>query len=164
MNAFLFRHRDRILGVWAFGVLVSTWPPSGCAPSLAALIAGLSLRAWSRRHIGPHSRGREMACPEISSSGPYRFFPHPLYLANLLVASSLALALAGPTWTALLAMSLPVCLYATLAIAESRHLAKHPAPRRSAPHDATSGGWRSEWASFVPPLAAWSIVQFLSAR
>ena len=75
-----------------------------------------------------------------------------------------ALALAGPTWTALLAMSLPVCLYATLAIAESRHLAKHPAPRRTAPHDATSGGWRSEWASFVPPLAAWSIVQFLSTR
>lgn len=163
MTALLFRFRGELLAAWGLAALVAKWPPEGCAASVALLFAGLALRAWARRHIGAHSRGRELSCPERSVSGPYRFFSHLLYLANILVVSSLSLVLAGPGWRAALLVAGPVALYAFLARAESAFVRSHPSPERSAPHDANSGRWRSEWASSVPQVAAWCILQFLSS-
>lgn len=163
MTAFLFRFRGEILAAWGLAALVAHLPPAGCTTSVALLLAGLALRAWARRHIGPHSRGRELSCPEKSVSGPYRFFSHPLYLANTLVVASLSLVLAGPGWHAALLVAGPVALYGFLARAESAFVRTHPSPERSAPHDAKSGRWRSEWASSVPQIAAWCILQFLSS-
>lgn len=163
MTAFLFRFRGELLASWGVAALFASWPPEGCAASAASLIAGLALRAWARRHIGPHSRGRELSCPERSVSGPYRFFAHPLYLANTLVVASLSLVLAGPGWRAALLAAGPVVLWAFLARAETAFVRSHPSPERSAPHDARSGRWRSEWASTLPQIAAWCILQFLSS-
>lgn len=163
MTAFLFRFRGELLAAWGVVALAFQWPPQGCRVSAALLLAGLALRAWARRHIGPHSRGRELSCPERSVSGPYRFFGHPLYLANTLVVASLSLALAGPGWLAALLVAAPAVLYAHLARAESNFLQAHPSSERSTPHDAKSGRWKSEWASCLPQIAAWCILQFLSS-
>ena len=164
MNAFLFRFRGELLGLWGLLALGACWPPRGCPASVASLLAGLALRAWARRHIGPHSRSRVLSCPERSTRGPYRYVAHPLYLANLLVATALALVLAGPTPMALAWMAGPVCLYALLARAENRVVAQAGSPDRTVPHDLATGGWRSEWASFVPPLLAWGFLQWIALR
>lgn len=163
MTAFLFRFRGELLAAWGATALLASWPPEGCTASVAFLVAGLALRAWARRHIGPHSRGRELSCPERSVSGPYRLFAHPLYLANILVVASLSLVLAGPGCRAALLVAGPLILYVFLARAESAFVRSRPSPERSTPHDANSGRWKSEWASTLPQIAAWCILQFLSS-
>lgn len=162
MTAFLFRFRGELLAAWGVGALVWGGPPRGFPPSLALVVSGLALRAWARRHIGPHSRGRVLDCPERSVAGPYRYLSHPLYVANLLVVASLALALVGPTPQALVLLLGPVLLYAFLARAESAFVARSRTPERRTPHDRSTGGWRSEWASFAPPLAAWIALHVLA--
>jgi len=164
MNALLFRFRGELLAIWGLGALVLGWPPRGFLPSFALLVAGLALRAWARRHIGPHSRGRLLACPERSVAGPYGYVSHPLYLANLMVAASLSLCLAGPTPKALLLLLGPFLLYALLARAETAFVKRIGSPERTMPHDRSTGGWRSEWASFAPPVCAWMALQFLALR
>ena len=163
MTSYLFRFRGEMLGFWAAGTLALGWPPRGFAPSVGLLLSGLALRAWARRHIGPHSRGRILACPERSTGGPYRFLNHPLYAANLLVISALALALTGPRWEAAALIAGPALLYLTLARAESAFVRLAPGPERMVAHDRTSGGWRSEWASTFPQIALWALLQFLSS-
>jgi hypothetical protein len=162
MTAFLFRFRGESIALWSLGALALGWPPRGSLPTFALLVAGLALRAWARRHIGPHSRGRLLACPERSVAGPYRFFGHPLYLANLLVAAALSFSLAGPSPQAFLCLTGPVLLYAILARAETTFVERSGTPARTVPLDRSTGGWRSEWASFAPPACAWAILQFLA--
>jgi protein-S-isoprenylcysteine O-methyltransferase Ste14 len=163
MTAFLFRFRGELLAAWGIAAFAWGWPPRGFAPSFALLAGGLALRAWARRHIGPHSRGRVLDCPERSVAGPYRFLRHPLYVANLLVAASLALALVGPRPPVLLLLLGPVLLYALLGRAETVFVARSGTPERRTPHDRSTGGWRSEWASFVPPVAVWGVLHLLAA-
>ena len=162
MNALLFRFRGESMALWGMGAIALGWPPRGSLPSCTLLIAGLALRAWARRHIGPHSRGRTFACPERSIAGPYRFMGHPLYLANLLVAASLAISLSGPTPLAFLLLTGPILLYALLARAEAAFVAQSGTLDRTSPHDRSTGRWRSEWASFVPPTCAWIALQVLA--
>jgi protein-S-isoprenylcysteine O-methyltransferase Ste14 len=163
MKIFLFRFRGELMALWGLGAFALGWPPRGSLPSLALLVAGLALRAWARRHIGPHSRGRTLACPERSVTGPYRYLRHPLYLANLLVAASLSFSLAGPTPKAFLLLLGPVLLYSLLARAETTFVERSGTRERTSPHDRSTGGWSSEWASFVPPLFSWVVLQFLAA-
>lgn len=163
MNAFLFRFRGELLAAWGIGAFVWGGPPRGYPPSIVLLVGGLALRAWARRHIGPHSRGRVLDCPERSVAGPYRHLRHPLYAANLLVAASLALAIGGPTPKAFLLLLGPLLLYAILARAETAFVAKSGTAQRRTPHDRSTGGWRSEWASFAPPLVAWIALHVLAA-
>lgn len=164
MIAFLFRFRGELLACWGLLVSLWCWPPRGSWVSVVPLVAGLGLRAWARRHIGPHSRWRKLACPERSVAGPYRYVRHPLYLANMMVASSLSLALAGPGWVVLAILAGPSCLYIVLARAETSLVRSLSPPERIVAHDSRTGGWRSEWASFAPPLLAWMALQILSIR
>ena len=157
MTALLYRIRGELVVLWGLACLPWVLPSRGWTPSAVLLLAGLALRAWSRRHIGPHSRGRILSCPERVAGGPYRWIPHPLYLANLLVLSGLAACAIGPDPLRLaLALSVPVLLYAVLARAESRLLGTLDPPQRISPLDAGSGKWRSEWASFLPPILLWT--------
>ena len=156
MIGFLFARRDLLLAGWCVCWVPFLLPSRGWLPSFLPLAAGLALRAWARRHIGPHSRGRKLECPERSTGGPYRWFPHPLYLANLLVLAGLACCAVGPAPVRCAAiLSGPAVLYALLAHAESRLLRSRDPAARSVPFDAATGRWRSEWASFLPPLALW---------
>lgn len=158
VTTFLFRHRDRLVGAWGAGSVLALWPPRGWTPSIAAVLAGLTLRLWARRHIGPHSRGRILSNTERCTGGPYRFLDHPLYAANLLVVAGLATLLAGPAPKALPAVLGPAILYAWLAREESRALREARAPERSHPLPRGDRGMRSEWASVLPPLALWSLL------
>jgi protein-S-isoprenylcysteine O-methyltransferase Ste14 len=162
MTTFLFRFRGELLAGWGIAAAVLAWPAKGCLTSLPLLLGGIALRIWARRHIGPHSRGRNLSCPERSTEGPYRFMRHPLYVANLLVVASIALSLTGPTWQFLVVLSGPSILYAFLASAENRFVAASNAPVRSTIHDSVSGKWRSEWASTIPQACVWLLLQFLS--
>ena len=156
MNALLYRFRGELVVLWSLGCLPWILPSRGWRPSAVALLGGLALRAWARRHIGAHSRGRILACPERVEGGPYRWTPHPLYLANLLVLAGLASCAIGPRASRLaMALSGPILLYALLAREETRLLRLRNPPARTSPVDAISGKWRSEWASFLPPLALW---------
>lgn len=162
MTAFLFWYRGELLAGWGLLAAAYLWPARGCTWSFPLLIAGIGLRLWARRHIGPHSRGRNLACPERSVAGPYRFTRHPLYVANLLVALSIALSLAGASRQAVAIMFVPIALYAWLAHAENRFVAASNAPPRNGSHDRISGKWRSEWASTLPQVALWIALQFLA--
>lgn len=156
MIPFLYRYRDALIVAWCLGCIPGQLPSAAWGFSAVPLVAGLSLRAWSRRHIGAHSRGRILSCTERSTTGPYRWFPHPLYLANTLVLAGLAACLAGPDPVRVaLLLAGPTALYLVLAGAESRLLRSTRPPSRSAPVDASSGRWSSEWASFLPPVVAW---------
>ncbi|MDR1811872.1 MAG: hypothetical protein LBQ87_03520 [Candidatus Fibromonas sp.] len=63
--------------------------------------AACFLRVWARMHIGEHSRGRELACPEIVKTGPYRYIRHPLYLSNFMAGVAFAVFHAGFSFGAL---------------------------------------------------------------
>ncbi len=164
MIAWLFRFRGEGIALWGLGAILLGWPPHGEWLSLPLLAAGLALRIWARRHIGPHSRGRILLCPETSVSGPYRYLDHPLYLANLLVIASLAVCLSGWSWPVVAILSGPTLLYLLLARAETAFVAKAASSVRIVSHDARSGRWHSEWASTCPQIALWGILQFLSTR
>jgi protein-S-isoprenylcysteine O-methyltransferase Ste14 len=58
------------------------------------------LRVWARMNIGEHTRGNELACPEIAKTGPYKYIRHPLYLSNFMAGAAFALFHAGFSfWT-----------------------------------------------------------------
>lgn len=97
-----------------------------------------------------------MSAPYRSVGGPYRYLPHPLYTANLLVLAGLAWRLQGDR-PLLVGLSLcgPLVLYVILARAESRLLAQQAAVDQDQPLDARAGRWKSEWASLAPPVLAW---------
>jgi protein-S-isoprenylcysteine O-methyltransferase Ste14 len=156
MRALVYRFRGELVVLWCICWLPMLLPSRHWAPSATAVLSGLALRAWSRRFIGAHSRGRIPSCPERVVGGPYRWISHPLYLANLLVLAGLGSCALGPDPLRLAAvLSGPACLYLVLARTESRLLGTENPPERSAPLDARSGRWRSEWASFLPPVALW---------
>lgn len=156
MTAWLYRFRGELIALWCLGVALLSWPARGGFLSLVPLSAGLALRVWARRHAGAHTRGREMSAPYRAVGGPYRFLPHPLYAANLLVLTGLAWRLLGDR-PLLIGLSLcgPVVLYAVLARAESRLLTQQAAVATNRPLDARAGRWTSEWASLAPPVLAW---------
>ena len=164
VTTFLFRHRDRLVGAWGAAGLVASWTPRGWIPSIAAILGGLALRLWARRHIGPHSRGRILSTGVRCTGGPYRWTRHPLYAANLLVVAGLATLMAGPTPAALALVSGPAALYAWLAWKEGQALDLAGAPERSQALPPGERGLRSEWASVLPPLAIWSLLLWVSVR
>jgi protein-S-isoprenylcysteine O-methyltransferase Ste14 len=88
-------------------------------------------------------------------AGPYRFVAHPLYVANLLVIAGLLLQLLGLSLFVLVWLAFPVGLYARLGHAESMLLKRQAPPLREAPFQWTTGRWRSEWASVLPPFILW---------
>jgi protein-S-isoprenylcysteine O-methyltransferase Ste14 len=153
--AFLFRHRDRLLGAWGVGFLALSCPPRGLPSSVVLLAAGIALRLWARAHIGPHSRGRNLSAPVRCTGGPYAFLAHPLYVANLLVIAALALQIAGPSPAAAAALTGPTLLYVLLARTETRHLLATAPPERPRPLPWAQRRMASEWASLLPPLALW---------
>lgn len=161
---FLFRHRDRLVGAWGAGSLLVLWPPRGWLPSLVPVLAGLALRLWARRHIGPHSRGRILSTEVKCTGGPYRYLAHPLYTANLLVIAGVSTMLAGPTPAALALVGGPVLLYAWLAAMEGKALRDARSPERAGALPSAERGMRSEWASLLPPLALWSSLLWVARR
>ncbi|HXH07104.1 MAG TPA: isoprenylcysteine carboxylmethyltransferase family protein [Vicinamibacterales bacterium] len=93
LDSFAWKHRNILAGLPLGVMLVSTrweteadgviWP---IAIALCAL--GVALRSWASCHCW-YAQGRPMT---LTSSGPYAYVRNPLYVANILIITSAAVA------------------------------------------------------------------------
>jgi protein-S-isoprenylcysteine O-methyltransferase Ste14 len=90
---------------------------------LMLIAAGAAFRVWAARHILGHSNGHAMAEGPLSTSGPYSWSRHPLYLSNFAVACGLVLfAHCLLPWVEAALLAVTALHYGLLAIAEERFL------------------------------------------
>lgn len=82
-------------------------------PSGASLLAGTpvavlgeALRVWAAGHLNKSN--------EVTASGPYRWFAHPLYVGSSLMGLGLALAAASPSVAVLIAVYLGATIMAAI--------------------------------------------------
>ena len=139
----LARYRVALGSVMAMATL---WlaRPSTAGLALGAVIAGLgeALRVWAAGHV---EKSRE-----VTSSGPYRYTRHPLYLGSTLIGIGVAAA-AGHRW---LGLAIGVYLVSTLTAAmgaEEAHLrekfgdAYDDYVSRRAPASTRAFSWQRAW-------------------
>lgn len=133
----------------------------------AGLFVGLPgevLRLWAAGHI---HKGRE-----ITSSGPYRFFRHPLYLGSAILGAGFAIASASLAVAALVAAYLGVTLMAAMRTEEQaldrRFEGAYAAYREGrAPAAARAFTWsrvraNREYRAVAGLAAAWAILYWKS--
>ena len=112
MFELLARLRTR-LGL-VFGV-AALWfaQPTLRSIALGAVIAafGEALRIWAAGHL---HKSRE-----VTASGPYRWFSHPLYVGSSVLGAGLAIASANVVTTALIAIYLAVTIAAAVRTEEA---------------------------------------------
>jgi protein-S-isoprenylcysteine O-methyltransferase Ste14 len=82
--------------------------PTGVAIAIGApiAVAGECLRVWAAGHL---NKARE-----VTSSGPYRWFAHPLYVGSTMMAAGLAVASDSAAVAGLIAAYLTVTLTAAI--------------------------------------------------
>lgn len=124
MAAWLFRWRGVLLA--AVGLAVASLAHPTSATLLAAfplLGVGILLRGWAFSHLGSVGRTRSSEPPDgVVRSGPYGWFSHPVYAANLFLCVGLTVS-AGLSWGATAATGAALALfYLTLARRESDQL------------------------------------------
>jgi protein-S-isoprenylcysteine O-methyltransferase Ste14 len=91
--------------------------------TLAVVAAGMLLRAWAGRHLGPHGNGARAEAPAVATTGPYAFSRHPLYLANVAVGAGLVLfANSLPAWASLTLILFLLAHHILLALWEEKAL------------------------------------------
>lgn len=101
--------RLRVALGWVFGVLVLVLArPTGTTLAVGMSIAavGEALRVWAAGHL---NKSRE-----VTSSGPYRFVGHPLYLGSTVMGVGLAVACARVPVAILIAVYLATTLTAAI--------------------------------------------------
>ena len=108
------RHRVR-LGFVAAALALWLAHPTGRSFIAGALVAmaGEAVRIWAAGHL---EKGRE-----VTSSGPYRFTRHPLYLGSAVMGVGLAIASASLVVALILAVYLGVTFTSAIR-SEERHL------------------------------------------
>ena len=83
--------RFRVALGWVFAPLVLVLADPTSESILVGTIVGLvgeGIRIWAAGHL---NKARE-----VTSSGPYRFFSHPLYVGSSVMGAGLAIASASP--------------------------------------------------------------------
>jgi protein-S-isoprenylcysteine O-methyltransferase Ste14 len=109
-----FLARRRVLIGFIAG-LAAIWfsRPTRQTLLMGAIIAvlGEAIRIWAAGHL---EKGRE-----VTSSGPYRFSRHPLYLGSTIIGAGLAIASASVIVAVLVALYLAVTLSAAIATEEA---------------------------------------------
>lgn len=109
---FLARRRVAIGFLAGIGALWLADPsPRLLAVGSAIAAAGELIRIWAAGHL---EKGRE-----VTSSGPYRFTRHPLYLGSTIIGAGLAIASASLIVVVLVALYLAVTLTAAIATEEA---------------------------------------------
>lgn len=99
---------------FGFGVAV-LWlaEPTSATIAIGGLVAsaGEALRIWAAGHL---NKSRE-----VTSSGPYRWFAHPLYVGSTLMGAGLAIASGSAVVAVLIALYLGVTLTAAIRTEEA---------------------------------------------
>jgi len=99
----LYKFRGIITAL--LGVLLLCLPPTqfGLAGYVGIPVFAVAffLRVWARMHIGEHTRGKELSCPELAQTGPYKHIRHPLYVSNFMAGAAFAFFHAGFSFGAL---------------------------------------------------------------
>lgn len=101
--------RFRVALGWVFAPLILILAnPSveSIAVGSAVALVGEAIRIWAAGHL---NKARE-----VTSSGPYRYFGHPLYVGSSVIGAGLALAAANPIAAALIVFYLAVTLRAAI--------------------------------------------------
>jgi protein-S-isoprenylcysteine O-methyltransferase Ste14 len=101
--------RFRVALGWVFAplVLVVADPTAASiAAGLAVAAVGEGLRFWAAGHL---NKARE-----VTSSGPYRWLAHPLYVGSSVMGAGLAVASASPIAAGLIVVYLVVTLRAAI--------------------------------------------------
>jgi protein-S-isoprenylcysteine O-methyltransferase Ste14 len=104
-----FLARFRVALGWVFAPLVFILAnPTRESLVIGAVIAlaGEGLRIWAAGHL---NKSRE-----VTSSGPYVYFAHPLYVGSSIMGAGLAVASANPIAAALIVIYLAVTLGAAI--------------------------------------------------
>jgi len=99
----MYKYRGQLTALLCAGLLLLPSASFGFAGYIGVLLFVLAffLRVWARMHIGEHSRGSELACPEIVKTGPYRYVKHPLYISNFMAGAAFAFFHAGFSYASL---------------------------------------------------------------
>jgi len=109
---FLARRRVLIGFIAGLAALVLSRPtPQTLLLGAAVAVAGEAIRIWAAGHL---EKGRE-----VTTSGPYRFTRHPLYLGSTIIGVGLAVASASLVVAVLVAVYLAVTLTAAIATEEA---------------------------------------------
>ncbi len=120
-GAWLFRHRGW-LPLPFLVLLVALARPTPASLVLGGFVAAGAelLRFHALRCIGPASRTRDARVGPLALAGPYRWSRNPLYVANIVLYFSFALASATPV--ALLLPALGCLHYRAIVAWEERRL------------------------------------------
>jgi len=104
---------------FAFAALYS-WLAKPSVTSICAggvlIISGLAIRALASGHVRKNE--------QLTTSGPYGYTRHPLYLGSLIMASGFALA-ARSWWIALITALIFLIIYVPVVLAEETFLRQH---------------------------------------
>ena len=150
--------RFRVFLGFVFGALVWWWstptPQSVCVGAAVATI-GEAMRVWAAGHL---HKSRE-----VTASGPYRWFPHPLYLGSSVIGVGLAIAAGSGVVALLIGLYLVVAL-TIAARSEEAHLRRRFGDRydryRSGEVDTTR---RFSWARVSANHEHRALIGFLLA-
>jgi len=139
----LARYRVALGGLMA---ALTLWfaHPTGASLAAGAIIAslGAALRLWAAGHV---EKSRE-----VTSSGPYRYTRHPLYLGSTIVGIGVAVA-AGNPWLGLAIVGYLATTLTAAMKAEEAHLrekfgdAYDRYASKQAPMMARSFSWERAW-------------------
>jgi hypothetical protein len=108
----LARLRTRLGFVFGAAVLWFAQPtPRSLAIGGAIAVCGEALRVWAAGHL---NKSRE-----VTSSGPYRWFAHPLYVGSSVMGAGLAVASSSPVVAVLIATYLATTITAAIRTEEA---------------------------------------------
>jgi protein-S-isoprenylcysteine O-methyltransferase Ste14 len=106
--------RFRVALGWVFAplVLIAAEPTAGSiAVGMSIAAVGEAMRVWAAGHL---NKSRE-----VTSSGPYRWFAHPLYVGSSVMGAGLGIASYSPIVIGLIAIYLFLTLRAAIASEEA---------------------------------------------
>lgn len=103
-----------VLAIVAFWIAQPT--QRSVAAGAAIAIVGEALRVWAAGHL---EKGRE-----VTTSGPYRFTRHPLYLGSMVMGAGFAVAANEAIVAALVLVYLVVALFAAMRTEEAHLTSK----------------------------------------
>ncbi len=125
----LYRYRGLIaLPFFVFLVILGRPEIKNIIPHLLIFL-GIIIRLWASGYIGSVSRGYEISGDYRVINGPYKIFPHPLYLGNLFLVLGTIVLFNPPVWYGMTLIIIFIIEYSIITVAEKNHLKKLPEKR-----------------------------------